>query len=88
MRSTPPPGDLIIGRDIVDGRLVFTLSIAPDPPQVRYPTYDEALSAARNWALRQSIGIWVTEDGTQFTALETRRPGAPPAAPETRRDNR
>ena len=88
MRSTPPPGDLIIGRDIVDGRLVFTLSIAPDPPQVRYPTYDQALSAARTWALHQSIGVWDTEDGTAFTALEVPRQDAPPAASETRRDNR
>lgn len=86
--STPPAGDLIIGRDIVNGRLVFSLSIAPDPPQVRYPTYDLALSAARAWALRQSIGIWVTEDGAKFTALEAPRQGAPPAASEARRDNR
>jgi hypothetical protein len=66
---SPAHGDVVIGRDAEGGRL-YTISVMPGNPQVRYPTFEKAVAVATAWALREHVSIWCTEDGKTFTALE------------------
>jgi hypothetical protein len=70
--ASPQDGDLVIARDS-DGQNGYTLSTVPSTPQLRYATYEHAVAAATEWALRERVAIWFTEDGKTFTALEPGR---------------
>lgn len=47
----------------------YTLSVVPSPPQVRCPTYVDAMSAAAAWASQRHVAIWFTQDGHNFTPV-------------------
>jgi hypothetical protein len=65
----PRDGDIVIARDQHDPTL-YTLSVVPGTPQVRYASFEYAVAVAMEWALKTPVALWVTEDGRTFTALE------------------
>lgn len=67
--ASPRNGDLVIGR-VQDGGNTCTIGTVPGAPQIRYATFESTLAAATEWALREHVAIWLTEDGTTFTELE------------------
>jgi len=65
--ASPQEGDVIIARE--KGGMTYTISAVPGAPQLRYATYDHALAAATDWALRRDVALWFTEDGKTFTTM-------------------
>ena len=66
--ALPQLGDVVITRE-TEGGNAYTTSVVPGPPQVRHSTYEEAVSVATAWALREHVAIWLTEDDKTYTAL-------------------
>ncbi len=65
--ASPQKGDVIIARE--NGGIAYTITAVPGAPQLRYATYEHALAAATEWALRADVALWFTEDGKTFTAM-------------------
>ena len=64
MGTVPAPGDLVIAKDSGNDA-AYTLSVIPGPPQLRCRTRQDALSVAREWAVRRRVAVWeVDHDGT------------------------
>lgn len=64
----PADGDVVIAKDLKQGR-GYTLGVAPGPPQVRYPTYEQASARAIAWSVGHAVAVWLTEDGTTFVRV-------------------
>lgn len=64
----PAHGDVLIARDKTEKK-ACTLSVVPGPPQMRCPTYEDAISTASAWASQKRVAIWFTKDGRIFTAV-------------------
>ena len=67
--ASPRNGDVVIARVMHEGS-ACTVSTVPGAAQLRYATYERALATATEWALREHVAVWFTEDGRTFTALE------------------
>ena len=64
--SAPADGDLVIASDH-DGRSVsYVLSVTPSPAQIRYPSYEHALSRATAWTAQIRCTVWFTDDGQSY----------------------
>lgn len=66
---SPRDGDVVIARDPHDPSL-YTLTVVPGTPQVRYPRLDDALAVAIDWAAKMPVTVWMTEDGCTFAPVE------------------
>ena len=64
--DSPLPGDVLIIPDRVSGR-GYTLSTAPEgPSQLWYPSYEQAMRTAMEWAAASGVGVWRANGHAQF----------------------
>jgi hypothetical protein len=75
-RSTPEDGDVVVQQDTRDGRCIFVLHIAPGPDQLLLHSRDTALAAARGFATRQQVRVWLTKGDFEFTVADDFRADA------------
>jgi hypothetical protein len=74
-------GDVLIARDERHPSR-YTLTQVPGMPQVTWPSRHDAELAARQFARRHAVDVWIDEEGT-LARLAAHRP-APPAPPGPR----
>lgn len=74
--GVPSKGDVLIAPDSHYPSM-YTVSIVPGPPQLRYRTYDEALAPWR-LARTQGMVVWFTPDGKSFAKLNLDQPSPLP----------
>lgn len=74
--TSPQHGDVVIAR-AAEGGSLHTISVTPGGPQVRYATFEKAVAVATEWALREHVTIWFTDDGKTFTELTPAHRRAP-----------
>jgi hypothetical protein len=70
-RDGPSPGDLIIAVEKTGSKTTYVLSVVPGRPQVRYPTYPEAVAVASKWAATTGVMVWRSEDGKPIEQVVT-----------------
>jgi hypothetical protein len=56
----PEAGDVVLVRTN-ENPPCYTLSTSPEPPQIAYSTYDEALARAVRFARSRSVNVWRSE---------------------------
>jgi hypothetical protein len=71
--SWPEDGDLVIGRERSAGARVYVLYVSPGPDQLMFRVREDAIAHALRLAERQSVRIWLTDDGDEFAVLENFR---------------
>ena len=70
--ENPSPGDVLIVPASATGR-GYTLSTAPaGPSQLWYPSYDEAVRKALEWATASGVSAWRTNGSAKFERVRSR----------------
>lgn len=68
----PAPGDILIAPDSTLGR-GYTLSTAPEGlSQLWYPSYEQALRKALEWASASGVSAWRANGESRFERVLTR----------------
>jgi hypothetical protein len=60
---TPEAGDVVLVCTN-ENPPCYALSTSPDPPQIAYSTYDEAVARAMRFARSRSVNVWRREGST------------------------
>jgi hypothetical protein len=72
MQELPQTGDVLVSN--TRATVEHVICIVPQPPQLSFPTHDQAVNRARELAARLGVDAWLTEDQTHFLKIASYRP--------------
>jgi hypothetical protein len=70
-RRAPKKGDIVVGREVVNGRRHYAVREFPREPWVLYTSFEIALDVATRYGRSAGVDVWHEEDG-HFTLIESR----------------
>ena len=68
----PVPGDIIVHKRHASGE-VYALGVFKRASQFTCQTYAEAMKRATEFAFRDGVDVWYTEDGETYRSLARHR---------------